>query len=128
MEKTVKTRFRNTSQGYVGCVIYKPNGNEHGVSVEPEGTIELSQEEIELTARAPREASKNPFLPQPYEIRDPATDEVMDSGSRPLLVVDEEERFTPTVGSRKNGEETGIPASPKTGASRRKRAPAKKAA
>lgn len=109
MAKVQKTRFRNTSKGYVGVCVYKPNGDEHGISVEPEGTVELSQDEIELTARAPREAKDNPFVPQPYEIRDPATDEVLESGVRALLVPDESERYTPPVGSRPDGEEVGTP-------------------
>lgn len=110
MAKVKTTRFRNTSPGYVGVSKYKPNGDEDAIAVEPHGTVELTDEEIELTARAPREVKDNPFLPQPFVIRDQNTDEILEEGTRPLLVVDTSEVFTPdTRGSFAPEEETGTP-------------------
>lgn len=110
------TRFRNTTGGFVGVVKYKPNGDEHAIAVEPHGTVELTDDEIQATARAPREAKDNPFEPQPFEVRDPNTDEVAETGMRPLLVVDTEERVAPTTGSRDPGEEVGNPDAQTAGA------------
>jgi hypothetical protein len=110
MAKVKTTRFRNTSAGYVGVSKYKPNGDEDAIAVEPHGTVELTDEEIELTARAPRELKDNPFLPQRFEIRDQNTDELIEEGTRPLLVVDTSEVFVPDTGSFAEGEEVGTPA------------------
>jgi hypothetical protein len=111
MAKVKTTRFRNTSAGYVGVSKYKPNGDEDAIAVEPHGTVELTDEEIELTARAPRDQKDNPFTPQPFLIRDPNTDEILEEGVRPLLVVDDSEVFLPNAtGSRPEGEEVGTPA------------------
>lgn len=116
------TRFRNTTGGYLGVVKYKPNGEEAAIAVEPHGTVELTDMEIEATARAPREAKNNPFIDQPFQIRNPETDEVIESGVRPLLVLDDEVRDAPVTGSRGPTEEVGTPKP------RRRRAPAKTAA
>lgn len=116
------TRFRNTTGGYVGVVKYKPNGDESAVAVEPHGTVELTDEEIEATARAPRDKKDNPFDEQPFEVRDQNTDEVLEVGSRPVLVLDEEQRTAPVSGSRGTTEEVGDPSAP------RRRAKAKAAA
>lgn len=107
------TRFRNTTGGFVGVVKYKPNGEESAIAVEPHGTVELTDEEIEATARAPREARDNPFEPQPFEVRDPNSDEIIETGERPFLVVDDEERTAPVSGSRGPTEEVGDPTAQK---------------
>src|SRR4051794_30453032 len=103
------TRFRNTTPGYVGVVKYKANGDEHAIAVEPHGTVELTDVEIEATARAPKEGKDNPFENQPFEVRDPNTDEIIETGMRPVLVIDDEERAAPVQGSRAPDEEVGDP-------------------
>lgn len=123
MAKKSTTRFRNTTGGFVGVVKYKPNGDEAAIAVEPGGTVELTDEEIEATARAPRQPKDNPFVDQPFEVRDPESDEVRETGLRPFLVLDDEERTAPTRGSRSATEEVGNP-----GAQKRRRRPAKAAA
>lgn len=118
MAKKKVTRFRNTTGGYVGVVKYKPNGEEGSIAVDPHGTVTLTDDEIEATARAPREATNNPFIDQPFEVTDPETGEVKETGMRPVLVLDEEKRPTPAPqGRRGPTEETA--ARP-----RRQRAPA----
>lgn len=80
-----RAEFINTSDGHVGAIRYKPNGEESAISVEPHGRVTLSAAEQELTAKSHRDPKKSPFLPQPYEKRDPITDEVLDEGERPLF-------------------------------------------
>src|SRR4051812_11124011 len=105
------TRFRNTTDGFIGVVKYKPNGDEDAIAVEPHGWVELTDAEIAATARAPREARHNPFVDQPFEVRDPTTDEVSETGMRPHLVPDDEDRPAPVSGSRSTSEEVGTPTS-----------------
>lgn len=117
--------FRNTSQGYVGAVKIDGRGNRDSVPVEPGGTVWLTPEEIELTARAPRDAKNNPFIDQPYEVLDSNTGESIEAGSRPLLVPDDEERFVPAAmaGSRDENEETATTTAGSTRARRPRKAP-----
>jgi hypothetical protein len=112
-ERQKRTRYRNTTNGFVGAVRVKANGEEEGVAVEPGGWVDLTDEEVELTAKAPRRPEHNPFAPHEYEIRDEDTGEVIERGRRPLLVVDSEERIVPSGqpiarGSRPPGEEVGV--------------------
>lgn len=90
-----RVEFVNQTDGYAGAVQYAANGDEKSVAIEPGGTVWLSEAEQELTAKAPREAKDNPFLPQPYEIRDPVTDEILEEGHRAVFVVNTEERPIP---------------------------------
>lgn len=80
-----RAEFINTSDGQVGAIRYKPNGDESAIAVGPGDRVTLSESEQELTAKAHRDPTKSPFLPQPYEKRDPLTDDILDQGERPLL-------------------------------------------
>jgi hypothetical protein len=120
MAEDKKELFRNTTQGHLGVVTVDRRGERHGISVEPGGTVWLSEEEQELTAQAPRKAEHNPFIDQPYAVHD-EHGEVTEKGTRPPLVRDDSERPThpvgfagppegdPPQGSYANGEETGVP-------------------
>lgn len=85
-----RAEFINDSDGYVGAIRYKPNGDEAAISVAPGERVTLSQSEQELTAKSHRDPAKSPFLDQPYEKRDPNTDEIIDEGSKPLLILTSE--------------------------------------
>lgn len=58
---TEKDEFVNTSAGWLGVVQFSPEGHARGYSVEPGGSVFLSEEEQMLTANAPRDDSDNPF-------------------------------------------------------------------
>lgn len=114
--------FRNTTQGWCGAVKIGPNGARESVAVEPLGTVALTPREIELTARAPRRKEDNPFEDQDYEVIDPNTGEVIESGRRPVLVPDDDDRFVPHAGSRDDREETGTTTAGSTRGKRSRRA------
>lgn len=113
-----ETIFRNTTQGWLGAVKIDGRGVKESVAIEPGGTISLTEEEQAVTARAPRDPQNNPFLEQEYEIRDPNTGEVLESGRRAPLAPDTEERFIPGAGSRDDREETGTTTAGSTRAKR----------
>lgn len=105
--KSDKVEFVNNTEGYIGAVTYAPNGDEKAVAIEPGGTIWLSIEEQELTAKAPRDAADNPFIPQHVPVVDPNTGEVvMDPHGRPVtrtitpLTANTEQRPIPGNNSR----------------------------
>lgn len=116
-----ETIFRNTTQGWVGAVKIGPNGAKESVAVEAGGTVALTPREVELTARAPRKSEDNPFVDHPYEILDPNTGECLESGSRPPLVPDDDDRYIPQAGSRDDREETGTTTAGATRAKRTQR-------
>lgn len=64
-----KDEFVNTSSGWIGAVQVDHNGRAMGVSVEPGGSIFLSEEEQILTANAPRMDEDNPFINGALELR-----------------------------------------------------------
>lgn len=122
-----RREWQNTTAGYVSAVQVNARGDQTAISVEPGGTVWMNAEEEELTAKAPREAKNNPFLPQPYERRDPQSGEVVEKGERPVFVLADEERFVPPRGSASEDEETGTPGAKSPGAkaaTRRRRAKA----
>lgn len=59
---TSKDEFVNTTDGWVGAVQIDHTGRAAGVSVEPGGSVFLTEEEQILTANAPRVDEDNPFV------------------------------------------------------------------
>jgi hypothetical protein len=125
-----RREWKNTSAGYVSAVQVNRRGDTTAVSVDPGGTVWMNAEEEELTAKAPSDPAKNPFLPQPFEDRDPATGETVEKGERPIFVLADEERYVPPRGSTDDREETGTPGakSPGAKAATRRRRPRKEPA
>lgn len=106
--------FRNTTLGFVGAVKIDRRGDRRAIAVAPNDTVELTEEEQEVTARAPRDPGRSPFEAQPYEARD-IHGEVIDSGVRaPLeLVAAEDQPPTPAAKRRaRQPEETGAAPEP----------------
>lgn len=75
MAQDERFQFVNNTNGHIGAVQYKPNGDEAAIAVEPLGTVWLSVAEQEITAKAPKDAKDNPFVPQRVPILDPHTGE-----------------------------------------------------
>lgn len=97
MEQTVTDtpqRFRNTTGGHLGVIKVNRRGEEVSTVVEPGGEVLLTAEEQELTANAPSDPKKNPFLDQPYEDFDDEGTSI-DKGYRPQLAVIDEKRPIP---------------------------------
>jgi hypothetical protein len=80
-----KKLWRNTTDGAVGAVVFRSNGEEKGVAVKPRSKIWLSDEDAELTRHAHQDEKNSPFVDHDYEIRGP-DGQVIESGRRPLLV------------------------------------------
>jgi hypothetical protein len=59
---TSKDEFINTTDGWLGAVQLNHLGQALGVSVEPGGSVFLTEEEQMLTANAPRDDADNPFV------------------------------------------------------------------
>lgn len=105
--RSEKAEFVNNTEGYIGVVTYAPNGVEKPIAVEPRGTVWLSVDEQELTAKAPRLAADNPFIPHQVPIIDPDSGEpVVDKAGRPVtrtltpLTLNNEQRPIPGNNSR----------------------------
>ncbi len=98
---TEKQQFQNNLHGWMGVVLIGPKGDDRGGSVEPGGTVWLSEAEQVLTANAPRSAADNPFIAQMWPVADPETGEVKMVEITPLTPVAEgrfvpaQERFIP---------------------------------
>jgi hypothetical protein len=83
-----KAEFLNQTQGYVGAVQIKRNGEETGVAVPPGGRVWLTVEEQIATANAPQHPDDNPFLAKPFTDYDPKTGEIVERGVRePLKLI-----------------------------------------
>lgn len=83
-----KQEFLNQTQGYVGAVRIKRNGEEVGVAVAPGGRVWLDHDEQMATANAPELPKDNPFIAQPFTDYDPKTGEVIATGVRePLKLI-----------------------------------------
>jgi hypothetical protein len=96
-----KRQYRNNTLGWLGVVILDPMGKQAGVSVEPQGTVWLSDAEAVLTARAPRLAKDNPFEEQVFYETEVGTGKQLERRVRPLVPIDEarwvpqEDRYLP---------------------------------
>lgn len=55
-------RFRNVTDGVIGAVAINEEGKREGIPVKPGETVELSEQEQQLTARAPRSPADNPLV------------------------------------------------------------------
>lgn len=99
--------FRNTTTGFVGAIKIDRRGDKEAVAVPPGESVELNEEEQQATARAHKNPADNPFLDQDYEVRDPQTGEVLESGRRPPLELVTEER---PIGSQ--AQQAGAPSAP----------------
>lgn len=111
MNEEHKTRYRNVSAGIQGVAIINEEGKRDAIAVRPGETVELSEREKDMTARAPRVSKDNPFVGG-------------GPGGGPALVLDTEERPTGEVGAAvepsgeapegafKQGEEVGTPDAP----------------
>lgn len=89
-----KTQFRNEFGGWIGVVVIGPKGDDRGASVEPGGTVWLSEAEQRLTANAPRDPKDNPFIAQTHIRRNPDTGETEEYTVTPLVVCSEN-RYVP---------------------------------
>lgn len=95
-----KRQYRNNTLGWLGVVVLDPKGEEKGISVEPQGTVWLSDAEAVLTARAPRLAKDNPFEEQVFFEAD-GQGGMKERSVRPLVPIDEarwvpqEDRYLP---------------------------------
>jgi hypothetical protein len=99
-EKAERFQFVNNTDGHVGAIQYKPNGDEQAIAVEPHGTVWLSVAEQELTAKAPRDAKDNPFMPQQVPVIDPNTNEQVGTRTITPLTLNDEERPIPSNNAR----------------------------
>lgn len=90
-----KREFKNNTAGWLGVVTIDHKGEEKGVSIEPFGTIWLSEAEVILTARAPRLAEDNPFVEQTFiGINEAGAREEFQM--RPLVPAADDARYVPT--------------------------------
>lgn len=92
-------RFRNQSAGHIGVVKVDRRGDKKGTPVAPGDDVLLTQEEIELTVKAPRNPAKNPFLPRDLLVIDPndPTQTITQPGQPVLIEVPDDERELPPL-------------------------------
>jgi hypothetical protein len=97
-----KRPFKNNTLGWLGVVILDHAGKPTGVSIEPQGTIWLSEAEVLLTARAPRQPKDNPFEEQVFLVSDGLGGQVRQK-MRPLVPIEDArwvpqmDRYTPPI-------------------------------
>lgn len=102
-DQVEKKPYKNQTAGWLGVVKVDHLGAQVGHSVEPHGTVYLSDTEAILTARAPKAAADNPFEEQEFAFQDESGKRVMQM-MRPLVLVTDgegkvgEERFVPGLG------------------------------
>lgn len=94
MSQIEKQQFKNQSGGHLGVTVITARGDDKGISVEPDGTVWLSEAEQRLTANAPRRPEDNPFIEQTLTRRSNETGELEDYKVTPLVAVSED-RFVP---------------------------------
>jgi hypothetical protein len=113
---TSKDEFTNTTDGWIGAVQIDHTGKAVGVSVEPGGSVFLSEDEQILTANAPRDDADNPFVKGDLVLR---TSSVEMKNRRPFgnVTVEEptetgatpEPEDAPPEGTAAAGEEVATP-------------------
>jgi hypothetical protein len=94
MPQIEKQQFKNQSGGHLGVTVITARGDDKGISVEPDGTVWLSEAEQRLTANAPRRPEDNPFIEQTLTRRSNETGELEEYTVTPLVAVSED-RFVP---------------------------------
>ena len=103
-----KSEFLNQTQGYIGAVQFKRNGEEHGVAVAPGGRVWLTEDEQVATANAPQHPDDNPFIAKPFTDYDAKTGEIIATGTRAALKLITEPReiagIRPLAGSYAAGD------------------------
>lgn len=104
------TLFVNTTSGNVGVIKLARNGDRDPIAVGPHERVELTLEEQELTANAPRLAENSPFVKKPYTDHDPTTGDVIAEGERAMLEEVVEEREVP--GKKAEADAETAPAEP----------------
>lgn len=110
-----KQQYRNTAGWVIGVVTLDRKGEEHGIAVEPDGTVWLSEDERRLTARAPKRDEDNPFVSG--ALTPVGEGRVIDSDTRPIdAPAPQEETAAPQApegkapeGSFAEGEEVATP-------------------
>jgi hypothetical protein len=85
-----KREYVNNTAGWLGVSKINHEGKEEGYSIEPYGTVFLSDAEAILTSRAPRRAEDNPFEEQVFVMQD-AQGTRSEMSFRPLTLVGEGE-------------------------------------
>lgn len=90
-----KREYKNQTAGWLGVVTIDPRGEERGISVEPFGTVWLSDAEATLTARAPRRPEDNPFVEQTF-IGVDENGQRQEFQMAPLVPADTDPRYVPT--------------------------------
>jgi hypothetical protein len=94
--QTQKRLYRNNTAGWLGVVVLDHDGKPVGESIEPFGTVWLSDAEAILTARAPRRPEDNPFEEQVFVGVNSETQAREDFVMRPLTLETTSERYVPT--------------------------------
>jgi hypothetical protein len=92
---TEKFLVRNNTAGWIGVIKLNHRGEEIGDAVEPYGTVWLSEDEMILTARAPRLPEDNPFAEWVLLRVNPETQAREEFKIRPLTLVSNSDRYTP---------------------------------
>lgn len=93
-EQQIKKRlFANQTNGWLGVVVFDALGQPVGQSVDPQGTVWLSEAEVILTSRAPAKAKDNPFEEQVFIGMD-ANGQRQEFKMRPLIPVETDERYS----------------------------------
>ena len=92
---TEKFLVRNNTAGWIGVIKLNHRGEEQGDAVEPYGTVWLSEDEMILTARAPRLPEDNPFAEWTLLRVNPDTQAREEFKIRPLTLVPDADRYTP---------------------------------
>lgn len=115
-----KRQYQNNTLGWLGVVVLDPQGKAVGISVEPQGTVWLSDEEAILTARAPRDPKDNPFEETTFMEIVPGG-EAVERKLRPLVPITEarfvpsEERYVPPGVGHSAAPDTAVAAANATG-------------
>ena len=90
-----KKLYKNQTGGWLGVVVIDFSGKDVGVSIEPHGTVWLSDAEAILTARAPKDPKDNPFVEQEFVgIDSNGTRKVFSMA--PLALASNDSRYVPS--------------------------------
>ncbi len=102
--QVAKKCYKNQTAGWLGVVKLDHLGAQVGFSIQPYGTVWLTDDEALLTARAPALAKDNPFEEQMFQGYDDKG-VVHDMPLRPLILIENDreiptgDRFVPGVGA-----------------------------